>query len=321
MNRNDPEAELILVGGSSVVLNYNFRDATTDIDSIFRATSTIKEIISQIASKEHLSDKWLNDDFKKTASFSHKLVEHSKFYKRFYDCLTVRTVSDEYLLAMKIRSSRDYKHAQSDIIGIIKENYEKNETLSLEKTEKAYRDLYDEDIPQKAKAYLTTVFSSENLEEMYYSVSDMEKANERAIYKADEKYGNIINKDNIDAFLRYDIRSDIINSQISHNEDLEPLLELINEYSCLYKDKDPCKGIHNALNSAEQIANKRQQIEDTITKLVKNGHSISEISELLTTKGNPDTIKRISSILEDVAQKTNPPYQQSLKHDTPSGKT
>ena len=170
MNRHNPEAELILVGGSSVILNYNFRDVTTDIDTVFETTNTIKEIVSRLARENGLSDRWLNDDFQKTDSFSQKLAEHSKFYKRFYDCLSVRTVADEYLIAMKLCSSRDYKHDQSDIVGIIKESYERGYELSTEKIERAYQNLYDAPIPDKTRAFLDKVFLSDNLEELFYSI-------------------------------------------------------------------------------------------------------------------------------------------------------
>lgn len=33
-NRANTEAEIIIVGGAAMIMNYNFRDTTTDIDSI-----------------------------------------------------------------------------------------------------------------------------------------------------------------------------------------------------------------------------------------------------------------------------------------------
>ena len=38
-------AEIIIVGGGSIMLNYKFRDATQDFDVILRAASGIKDVI------------------------------------------------------------------------------------------------------------------------------------------------------------------------------------------------------------------------------------------------------------------------------------
>lgn len=39
-NRANLEAEIIIVGGASMIMNYSFRDSTTDIDSIIRGSSS-----------------------------------------------------------------------------------------------------------------------------------------------------------------------------------------------------------------------------------------------------------------------------------------
>ena len=202
-NRQNPEFELILVGGSSIILNYHFRGTTTDIDSIIRASSNIKEIINKIGDENGFETGWLNDDFTKTASFSKKLIEHSIFYKRFYNCLNVRTVNDEYLLAMKLCSYREYKNDISDIIGIIKENIERGNNITYTTVNTAYKELYgnNAEIPEKASRKLKEIFSSENYEELYYSTIDEEKRNKAILLKAEEKYGNMVNQNTISKFL------------------------------------------------------------------------------------------------------------------------
>lgn len=59
-----------------------------------------------------------------------------------YDTLIVRTIKDEYLIAMKAVAARKYKNDYSDIYGIIKEN----SNLSLEKILNAIKQLYGEKI-------------------------------------------------------------------------------------------------------------------------------------------------------------------------------
>ena len=38
-------AEIILIGGASVLVNYEFRDMTTDIDALIQAASVMKDVI------------------------------------------------------------------------------------------------------------------------------------------------------------------------------------------------------------------------------------------------------------------------------------
>lgn len=200
-NRINPEAEIILIGGASMLVNYNFRESITGLDAILRASSTMKDVINKIGDENFLPSGWLNDNFKKTSSYSSKLVECSKFYKKFCQCLTVRTVADEYLLAMKIRSNREYKHDKSDIIGIIKEHIEMEKPLDFAMVENAYYKLYDEKIPSDIGNQVKTLLSSENLEELFYDTMEEEKINKGALLIAEENYKDSITEDNIHSFI------------------------------------------------------------------------------------------------------------------------
>lgn len=202
-NRTGPEAEVIIAGGASVIMNYNFRDSTTDIDSIIRASSSMRDIINRIGDENGLPPDWLNDDFRNTSSYSEKLIECSSFYKRFCNCLNVRTVSAEYLIAMKARVGRIYKHDLSDIAGIIKEHQEMKKDMSLSLVEEAYKKLYGEEMSIKAAERLKGIFECKDLEELFYSMQSEEKANRQAVLQAIEKYGEKVNDKNIDGFIRH----------------------------------------------------------------------------------------------------------------------
>lgn len=41
----DMHAEIILIGGASVLINYGFRDMTTDIDAMIHAASAMKDLL------------------------------------------------------------------------------------------------------------------------------------------------------------------------------------------------------------------------------------------------------------------------------------
>ena len=122
LNGKNVEAEIIMVGGAAILANYGFREMTTDVDAIIHASSSMKEAINRTGDKFNLPNGWLNADFMRTVSYSPKLNLHSKHYKIFSGVLRVRIVSAEYLVAMKLKSGRDYKHDLSDIVGILAEH-------------------------------------------------------------------------------------------------------------------------------------------------------------------------------------------------------
>lgn len=46
--------EIIIVGGGSIMLNYQFRDATQDFDVILRTASGVRDIITRFADENNL---------------------------------------------------------------------------------------------------------------------------------------------------------------------------------------------------------------------------------------------------------------------------
>lgn len=204
-NKNYPEAEIIIVGGASVMLNYNFREKTTDLDVLIKASSTMKDIINKIGDENGLDTGWLNQDFKQTASYSDKLVECSKFYKTFCNCLSVRTVSDEYLIAMKMMSGRIYKKDFSDIIGIIKDKAERNNPISKEDINLAITKLYGKEalnkIDKKVMDLIDTIFTSSDLEELYYNTLVEETKNKNILLKIENTSSTSLNQNNVNTFI------------------------------------------------------------------------------------------------------------------------
>lgn len=219
-NRAFPDAEIILIGGASVLLNYNFRDMTTDLDAILRASSSMKDAIKMVADNNGLESDWINEDFKHTKSYSLKIVQYSKFYKKFCGCLTVRTITDEYLLAMKLCSARNYKKDLSDIIGILKENEERNTPIDFTKINKAVINLYGswDVIDSKIKDMLIEILDEDNLEDRYYSTLREEKINKQALLLAQEKYPEQINDKNTALFTEH-FKSFVEAKEDNYNQD------------------------------------------------------------------------------------------------------
>ena len=115
-NGTSVPVELVIVGGSSILLNYGFREATQDFDIMVQSLGMIKNVSYRIADLYNLPDNWLNTDFMRTSSYSDKLREVSKHFCSFNNgSLEFRTVNGEYLIAMKMVSAREYRNDISDV--------------------------------------------------------------------------------------------------------------------------------------------------------------------------------------------------------------
>ena len=164
--------ELIVVGGASILLNYSFRMSTIDIDCLDANDALMNEIVNSVGEKHQLPNGWINTDFMKTSSYTPKLVQYSSFYKSYANgALVVRTIKDEYLIAMKMMAARKYKHDYSDIFGIIKEN----QNLSFSKIEAAIRDLYGriDAVSSEMLSFVNDLFTDATL-----NMIDLEKKEE-----------------------------------------------------------------------------------------------------------------------------------------------
>ena len=158
-NGNKMPAEIILIGGASILNNYGFREMTYDMDAIINSSSAMKDAINIVGGRLGLPLGWINTDFMNTNSYTPRLVGVSKYYKTFSNILQIRTVSAEYLVVMKLMADRQYKNDLSDIVGIIIEQEERGDILTLERIKKAIIDLYDEYelIPYNSRSFIEAI--------------------------------------------------------------------------------------------------------------------------------------------------------------------
>ena len=171
------KVELIIVGGASVILNYGFRKTTMDIDAYISAGTSIKVAIYKIAEDNNISEEWLNSDSLKTSSFTHKLTEVSKYYKTYNQVLDVRTISDEYLVAMKLEAFRKYKYDLSDAFYVIKA-MKGSQSDNVDKVKKAYNYLYDKKLDGEKLKFLNGISSGKINESQ---IRDYEEVNSNVI--------------------------------------------------------------------------------------------------------------------------------------------
>ncbi len=203
-NGKQMPVEIVLVGGAAILANYGFRAMTIDIDAVIHAASSMKDAINHVGDKFNLPNGWLNADFTKTASYSPKLDEFSVYYKTFYGVLIVRTISAEYLIAMKLRSGRKYKNDLSDIIGILAEHEKKGNPITFEQIHTAVSDLYGgwDNFPAGSKPFIEKAIENGSYEDVYSSVKREEKDAKDILAAFEKDYPQVAKASNIDDILK-----------------------------------------------------------------------------------------------------------------------
>lgn len=202
-NRNAPPAEIILVGGAAILTNYGFRNTTTDVDAIIHATSAMKDSINHVGDTFNLPNNWLNTDFTHTSSYSPKLSEISTYYKTFSNILQVRTISAEYLVAMKLCSGRKYKNDLSDIIGILAEHEKRGAPITMDAINNAVLSLYSDwkKISTESLTFITNALQNKNYQNLYSTVNREEILSQKLLVQFNHDYPNTTNPSNVNEIL------------------------------------------------------------------------------------------------------------------------
>ena len=193
-------AEIILIGGASVLINYGFRDMTTDIDAVIQASSAMKDVIILGGERVELPKGWLNQDFTQTESYSPALVQFAQYYRTYSNVLTIRTVSAEHLIAMKLRSGRQYKSDLSDVLGILAEHEKKDAAITIECIQKAVTDLYGswDALPESSQNFITNVMLDGRFTELYTQTVIGEKETKKLLIEFEQNYPKVSKENNVD---------------------------------------------------------------------------------------------------------------------------
>lgn len=94
--------EINILGGTAMMLAFQARQSTKDVDAIFAPVDVVREAARLVAGELHLPVDWLNDAVKRFASERRfQKVEGLDFPN-----LRVQTPVPEYLLAMKVMAAR-----------------------------------------------------------------------------------------------------------------------------------------------------------------------------------------------------------------------
>lgn len=160
----------------------------------------MKDAINHVGDALGLPKGWLNSDFTHTTSYTPKLLQFSRYYKTYSNVLRIRTVSGEYLVAMKLMSGRKYKNDISDIIGILREEKAKGTPLDFAKIEAAVFNLYGgwANLPEDSKELAEQISKSDNLEQLYESYRNAEKETKSEPIAFEKDYPKVLTKDNME---------------------------------------------------------------------------------------------------------------------------
>lgn len=130
-------------------------------------------------------------------------MQYSHYYKTFYGVVTVRTVTAEYLVAMKMVSARQYKNDLSDILGIIGEHQLRNTPLTFDMIDRAVQELYGswERISEDTKALVKTALENPNASELYRQYRASEAEAEAILLDFQQEHPNQIRETDITSVL------------------------------------------------------------------------------------------------------------------------
>jgi len=203
LNGTKMPAEIILIGGAAILAHYSFRETTYDIDAVILASSVMKQAVNQVGDKFGLPNGWLNMNFKSTSSYSDKLSEVSTYYRTFSNVLTVRIVTGEYLIAMKLMSGRQYKNDLSDIAGVMWEHQKAGAPITREAVDKAIISLYGEDavLPKISLKLINDIFAESDYERAYNEIRENEKLARDVLLEFDRASPGELKGESIDDIL------------------------------------------------------------------------------------------------------------------------
>ena len=132
----------------------------------------------------------------RTDSYTPKIAAFSKYYRTYSNVVTFRTISGEYLIAMKLKSGREYKYDRSDVIGILWEHEKRGEPLTLSRIKQAVADLYGsyDVLTNGVKLFIEQALENGYYERMYSIVRRAETENKENLLEYQEKKPGVINQ-------------------------------------------------------------------------------------------------------------------------------
>lgn len=164
LERRQVRAKLWVVGGAVMVLAFQSRDSTSDVDGAACPAETVFETARGVAERNGLPADWLNDHA--AAWFPHGEHDDSWLPVRRYGGLEVLLADERMMLALKLRASRGQRD-YPDIKVLLRECGVSTEREALV--------IYDEFFPEDPLPRVHRAALREILEEVAGSVVSAER--------------------------------------------------------------------------------------------------------------------------------------------------
>ncbi|MEO5330616.1 MAG: DUF6036 family nucleotidyltransferase [Magnetococcus sp. YQC-5] len=148
LEKTATKGEVVLFGGAVMVLVFNARPATKDVDAIFHPKDVMRQAILKVAAKNHLPDDWMNDA---VAGFISEKGQKRVLFELPH--LSIHVPTPEYLLAMKALAARVDATDQDDVKFLLK-------TLKINSAHEVFA-LIEEYYPRKIIKPATQFFIEE----------------------------------------------------------------------------------------------------------------------------------------------------------------
>jgi hypothetical protein len=103
LGKRGVRGEVCLFGGTAMILAFQTRQSTKDIDAVFAPTSVIREVVAEIGRERGYTVGWFNDGVKGFLSARHEVTAAN--LPQFVNLQVVMPVP-EYLFAMKCMAAR-----------------------------------------------------------------------------------------------------------------------------------------------------------------------------------------------------------------------
>ena len=109
----------------------------------------------------------------------------------------------EYLIAMKLRSGRQYKNDLSDIIGILAEQKRMGSPITMEQIELAVINLYGgwDGFTEESRQYIQQILAISDYQKAYDTVRNSEIQNSISLVQFQEAYPGMLSQDNLQSVI------------------------------------------------------------------------------------------------------------------------
>ncbi len=109
--------DVCIYGGAAMILAFDARRATRDVDAIFMPHGVVVEEAREVAKEMGLPRGWLNDG---VSVYVSRITDHGQLSIYDHPHLRVRSVSARHLTAMKAHAARGYAPDKEDLVVLVR---------------------------------------------------------------------------------------------------------------------------------------------------------------------------------------------------------